>query len=758
MILGNNIAATGDVSSSMADFCTMASLFSILAISSDAIAGYDRDGRIILANENLAILCGLSRQQLLGMDVRSLLLPKSGVPCTGHEWPFTFDGEPHTLYCRRPNDGSMEQVMARAKKVGEEGSFILSVRPVPLLGSLAPQNLGPMAPTIMAPAPLRLAPEPRSKNPDPITLLEGLQSSGVRGSSPMNALLEVLDEIQTILECDVIGLYLSESDGYYLKALGGNKQLPMPSFLPKGGLGALAGIELSTVRFSVVDPASLVGGEGNTVELVCLEDGSHLELERGTLPPLASFAVTPVTLNGTMIALFIEGWIEPHEIKDRECRSLDIFSGHLASEVITSLASIRSRSVEQLESIFLEIRRRLENNEAVTAGDFQEAFTQLAQAMDCTFIRAPKDEKGRQLVGVPGKEYGLLPVDLDTMVAHRREGGVAVVAFHGDSPLSQWLKSVGQPSIGAVVDIDELAGHHRRFLLTRGADREPLEDLELLQLKRFVQDLRTGERGMERREQDNYISQSLQRGMTNHIQSVEGLTAKDVFNSATATASVGGDFYDLIRLPKNRACIILGDVAGKGVQSASVSAAVRTALGAYAWEGLNPAHMVRSLNDFFMGFSRLETFATLFVAVVDLKESTLTYCSAGHPPALLLHPGRHELELLNVQSGVVGAFREMVYKDGHIQLEEGDTLLLYTDGVTEARNPEGEFFGEGGLRACVVDAMGLPVEEIPDHVLSELLDFTENDMGDDVAMLAVRFDRLGANAPEEEKRRPRRAR
>ena len=176
--------------------------------------------------------------------------------------------------------------------------------------------------------------------------------------------------------------------------------------------------------------------------------------------------------------------------------------------------------------------------------------------------------------------------------------------------------------------------------------------------------------------------------------------------------------------------------------TASVSAAVKTALGAYAWEGLAPARMVRSLNEFLLGFSRIETFATLFVGIVDLSAGTLRYCSAGHPPALLIHDGADEISILDVQSGVVGAFHDMTYVDGKVSLAPGDVLLLYTDGTTEARDPSGAFFGEEGLRDMVMreSADGKPFEGFVERLLATLDDFTGHDLEDDVAMVAVRFD------------------
>ncbi len=235
-------------------------------------------------------------------------------------------------------------------------------------------------------------------------------------------------------------------------------------------------------------------------------------------------------------------------------------------------------------------------------------------------------------------------------------------------------------------------------------------------------------------------------GRRNELQQVAGVTAHGIYSSATQSAFVGGDFYDLIRLPGRRACVIMGDVSGKGVEAASVSAAVKTALGAYSWEGLRPARMVRLLNDFLLGFSRLETFATLFVGIVDLGAGRLTYCSAGHPSAILVHAKSDELVTLDVQSGVVGAFPDMNYRNGQIEIGVGDILLLYTDGTTEARAPGGAFFGEAGLRDAVMQELPRGYDGLLDRLLSRLDEFTGRHLDDDVAMVSLRFDQVGQEA------------
>ena len=139
---------------------------------------------------------------------------------------------------------------------------------------------------------------------------------------------------------------------------------------------------------------------------------------------------------------------------------------------------------------------------------------------------------------------------------------------------------------------------------------------------------------------------------------------------------------------------------------------------------------------------------------MDLSAGTLTYCSAGHPPALLVRSAAGagcdvsgEIETLDVQSGVVGAFHEMSYQNGCVRLSRGDMLLLYTDGTTEARAKDGAFFGEDGLRDAVMREAPRGFDGILDRLLETLDRFTDRRLEDDVAMVCLRFDDVGAPLP-----------
>lgn len=307
-------------------------------------------------------------------------------------------------------------------------------------------------------------------------------------------------------------------------------------------------------------------------------------------------------------------------------------------------------------------------------------------------------------------------------------------------------EGAGEPEVALAVPRQDRAPS--TFLLLRDDSQEPIDDMEFDYLVRLAHEFEIRQRDASQNKESRRIAQTLQAGMRSSLGEVPGIVSDALYSSATQQALVGGDFYTLIRLPDDRAVMILGDVSGKGIEAASMSALVKTALSAYAWEGLSPVRMVRSLNAMLMNFSRVETFATMFVAKLDLRRGRATYCSAGHPPTMLAHAGTtdaeggepSEVELLSEQSGVVGAFENMAFTSGTFSLARGDVLFMYTDGAIEARSAEGEFFGEQRLRDLLLANAGNGARGLCQRVLDELDAFTDSALEDDIALVALEFE------------------
>ena len=724
-------------------------LAKLLQLSCEAVLVFDGSGRVLLANEEATELFCVP-EGLVGSDVR-LLFPTgdegdAAGPFSAAALPFPVDGTAARSVCAGAS-GRAVSVRVRCDTVRAPGETYLLLA--------LPADTGELA------------------DRETERTIADLRRANHRLSGTLNIVLDtidaddlqalfgrVLEEITDTMEADGTLVYLSEADGFRLRGVSSSLLEERPArFMPFGrSIERVAVRDGRTVRLRVVAPDAGALRQGRLTARNVVNEETHevLRVRTSMLPPFTSFMVVPVWFGGHVISIIEVGWRRLRPMPKEDARLLDSVAHYLSVQLASAFTALRSQRADELASLETELREEL--LDAATAGEgagaldrLDDVLREVADELDAALV--PVHAGGDDALAVadlPLNGPRELPVRLRELTADHAFDGVAVVPVPPDSELSATLRDLGEPCVGALLDLGEPAGPQRYALLLRPDGAEPLDELEAEFLADLVSDVCDIARGEAAREQDKRIAQALQTGMRNELQDVDGITAEAVYSSATASASVGGDFYDLIRLPGRRACVIMGDVSGKGVEAASVSAAVKTALGAYAWEGLAPARMVRSLNEFLLGFSRLETFATLFVGLIDLDGGTIRYCSAGHPPAFMVSADASEISALNVQSGVVGAFHDIAYQDGVARIHAGDVLLLYTDGTTEARDPSGEFFGEDGLReAAMRESAGeKPFEGFVERLLATLDAFTGNRLEDDVAIVALRFDEVGP-APAE---------
>ena len=718
-------------------------LSKLLQLTSESVIVFDGAGRILLANDEATrLLSGMDT--IVGSDVRLLFPAGQSVPTAGEfctsDLPFPIDGSASRVICAAASGKALE-VRVRCDSVRAPGeTYLMLLMPVEAF---------------------ELARREESR------ALDDLRRANHRLSGTLNIVLDtidaddlqalfgrVLEEITETMEADGTIVYLAEADGFRLRGMSSSLVGErVARFMPFGrSIERVAVRDGRTVRLRLSAPSNEALRRGRLAvrEVVSEETHEVLKVKSALLPPFASFMAVPVWFGGHVISIIEVGWRRLHPLPKDDAKLLDSVAHYLSVQLASAFTALRSQRADHLASVSTELREELLDSATEGAGEgfahrLSEVLRSVADELEAAAVPV-REGATRGLVSavLPLNGPRELPVDLDAVTGPHRREEVAVVPIPPESELSALLRDLGEPCVGALVDMGEIAGGRYGALLLRPDGAEPLDDLETEFLFDLAADVRDIARGEEAREQDKRIAQALQMGMRNELQEVEGVTAEAVYSSATAAASVGGDFYDLIRLPGHRACVIMGDVSGKGVEAASVSAAVKTALGAYAWEGLGPARMVRALNEFLLGFSRLETFATLFVGILDMEEGTIRYCSAGHPPVIKVSANAEEITILDVQSGVVGAFHDIAYQDGVAHLSPGDVLLLYTDGTTEARSPSGSFFGEEGLREAVMrESEGeKSFEGFVERLLSALDDFTGHNLEDDVAMLALRFDGL----------------
>jgi phosphoserine phosphatase RsbU/P len=201
---------------------------------------------------------------------------------------------------------------------------------------------------------------------------------------------------------------------------------------------------------------------------------------------------------------------------------------------------------------------------------------------------------------------------------------------------------------------------------------------------------------------------------------------------------VSGDYFDYISLPGNRLALAVGDVAGKGIAAALLMAHLAAAARVCLATASSPAEAVRELNLMLIRSGCDDRFVTFAVAILDLDQFRLTIVNAGHLPPLLRRSATGDVvDLAGDLSGLPLGVADRPYQQVEVPLEPGETLLLYTDGVTEMRNPKGELYGVDRVRAAVQGASA-DAECVGNFLLTDVTEFAEKRLpGDDLTILCV---------------------
>lgn len=231
------------------------------------------------------------------------------------------------------------------------------------------------------------------------------------------------------------------------------------------------------------------------------------------------------------------------------------------------------------------------------------------------------------------------------------------------------------------------------------------------------------------------IADTLQKSLLVMPERVAGIDFGYMYHSATEAAQVGGDFYDIFELEHGKVGIVIGDIAGKGIEAAALTSVVKNAIKAYAFENGSPAVVLSKTNELAIRVFSPGYFVTVFFGVLDLASRELTYCRAGHPAAIIKR-AETNVDILTEHSPVIGAFAGMKYADGAIKLARHDILFLYTDGLVEARRDH-ELFTEERLIDIIRELGTVSARELPDIVFGEVVDFTGGRLSDDIAIIAI---------------------
>jgi sigma-B regulation protein RsbU (phosphoserine phosphatase) len=200
--------------------------------------------------------------------------------------------------------------------------------------------------------------------------------------------------------------------------------------------------------------------------------------------------------------------------------------------------------------------------------------------------------------------------------------------------------------------------------------------------------------------------------------------------------TVGGDYYDLIDLGEKGVAVVIGDVAGKGMPAALLMALLQGSLRTLIAAGFRLGELIVKLNDYLCESIPANSLVTLFYGELDLRDGALRYVNAGHNPPFVVRPGR--LERLTATATVLGFTHGLDLEVREVRIGEGESVLLFTDGITEAFNLSDEEYGEARLEGFLQRNRGLPREKFIQTLIRDVLQFCGPVRpGDDMTIVVV---------------------
>lgn len=239
------------------------------------------------------------------------------------------------------------------------------------------------------------------------------------------------------------------------------------------------------------------------------------------------------------------------------------------------------------------------------------------------------------------------------------------------------------------------------------------------------------------------VAAEIQRGILPKNLPTDDSQSFDIFGFQRSAKTVGGDLYDFEQ-KGDLLHFCIGDVSGKGMPAALVMTELSSLYRYIICYHSDPQEIVTLINKSLMEHSDESMFCTLFVGVLNLKTGSLEFCNAGHNPPMLIPNGKSEVQYLKVKPNMpIYAFENYEYQTEKLQMNAGDKLFLYTDGVTEAKNDNNSFYGDKATLASVEKHKNSTFDELVQGVLDDVKSFVKKaEQNDDITILCVAYKGL----------------
>ncbi|MDA2934307.1 SpoIIE family protein phosphatase [Acidobacteria bacterium AH-259-D05] len=307
---------------------------------------------------------------------------------------------------------------------------------------------------------------------------------------------------------------------------------------------------------------------------------------------------------------------------------------------------------------------------------------------------------------------------------------VACLPLKGISGESDQMELLGMLYLDSTKTMHTLSGLDQKILVTLAGDAgNVFEKLGMIR----------GAEERKRFEQEMAVAHETQKSLLPQSTPQFGNFSIEAF--CKPTRHVGGDFYDFLELKPDQLLGVLADVSGKGVPAALLSSLFQGALDMECRNGAPVEKVLNQTNRFPYERSPTNGFVTLFFFSLN-SDGTGEFAGAGHNPAYLFHAASGEIEELRSQGMILGAFESSTYESSPLELNPGDVLVVYSDGVTEAANHEGEMFGEERLLKIIKSHALAGAKVLKEKILEGIDQFTEGmSQTDDITFLLIEAKR-----------------
>ncbi len=272
------------------------------------------------------------------------------------------------------------------------------------------------------------------------------------------------------------------------------------------------------------------------------------------------------------------------------------------------------------------------------------------------------------------------------------------------------------------------------------------------ELSVYLHELKKSFRQRESMESEINIAKTIQFGILPKIESAfvdADMFRFDLGAILIPAKGVGGDLYDFFYIDENKLALIVGDVSGKGIPAALFMSVTQTLQRSIAFRYKEPGEITTQLNKFLMMNNEASMFVTYFIGIIDICTGYMQYCNAGHNTPLI-RTGAGDLKVIGEQHGPPLGVLSSSYASSEITLKPDDTLILYTDGITEAFNPHNELFGEIRLKEAVSYSFSPDPQKIMGTILNHLEIFVEGfAQSDDITLLVLQLKSTECPPPAE---------